>query len=175
MERTKHLFLFALLACVMILGLMILAGCSSSSNKVETSNTETSQGEKIMKWTTPPPMTIDQNKTYEATIKTNYGDIIVQLLPKEAPLAVNNFVFLSRQKFYDGVKFHRIIKGFMMQGGDPTGTGAGGPGYKFADEPVTRKPPARWRWLMPGRIPMAASSSSCWPITLCRPATPSLA
>ncbi|MBI2851146.1 MAG: peptidylprolyl isomerase [Chloroflexi bacterium] len=83
-------------------------------------------------------MTIDQNKEYTATIKTNYGDIVVQLLPKEAPLAVNNFVFLSRQGYYNGVKFHRIIKGFMMQGGDPTGTGAGGPGYKFADEPVTR-------------------------------------
>jgi cyclophilin family peptidyl-prolyl cis-trans isomerase len=84
-------------------------------------------------------MTIDQNKNYTATIKTNYGDITVQLLPKEAPLAVNNFVFLSRQGFYNGVKFHRIISGFMMQGGDPTGTGRGGPGYTFSEEPVTRK------------------------------------
>jgi peptidylprolyl isomerase len=87
----------------------------------------------------PPPMTIDQNKTYTATIKTNYGDIVIQLLPKEAPLAVNNFVFLARAGFYDGVKFHRVIKGFMIQSGDPTGTGRGGPGYKFADElPTTR-------------------------------------
>lgn len=101
-----------------------------------------------MQWTTPPPMTIDQNKTYQALIKTNFGDITVQLLPKDAPLAVNNFVFLSRQGFYEGVKFHRIIKGFMMQGGDPTGTGAGGPGYRFADEPVTRR-------YTPGTLAMA--------------------
>jgi cyclophilin family peptidyl-prolyl cis-trans isomerase len=93
-------------------------------------------------------MTIDQNKTYTATINTNFGDIVVQLLPKEAPLAVNNFVFLSRQGFYKGVKFHRIINGFMMQGGDPTGTGGGGPGYRFADEKVTRN-------YVPGTLAMA--------------------
>ncbi|MFH1382843.1 MAG: peptidylprolyl isomerase [Chloroflexota bacterium] len=91
-----------------------------------------------MRWSTPPAMAIDQNKEYTATIKTNYGDIVVQLLPKDAPLAVNNFVFLSQQGFYNGVKFHRVVKGFVIQGGDPTGTGTGGPGYKFADEPVTR-------------------------------------
>ena len=86
-----------------------------------------------------PPMTIDQNKTYTATIKTNYGDIVIQLLPKDAPLTVNNFVFLARAGFYGGVKFHRVVKGFMIQGGDPTGTGAGGPGYQFQDElPTTR-------------------------------------
>ena len=134
----KRTFLVVLPVCLMMLGMIVLAGCSSGSNKSETSNTNTSQGEKIMKWTTPPPITIDQNKTYTANISTNYGDITVQLLPKEAPLAVNNFVFLSRQKYYEGVKFHRIIKGFMMQGGDPTGTGGGDPGYRFADEPVTR-------------------------------------
>jgi cyclophilin family peptidyl-prolyl cis-trans isomerase len=84
-------------------------------------------------------MTIDQNKTYTATIKTNYGDIVIQLFPKEAPVTVNNFVFLARQGFYDGVKFHRVINGFMIQGGDPTGTGMGGPGYQFKDElPTTR-------------------------------------
>ncbi len=92
----------------------------------------------IMQWSSPPPMTIDKNKAYTATIKTNFGDITVQLFPKDAPLAVNNFVFLARQGFYNGVKFHRIVKGFVIQGGDPTGTGRGGPGYKFADEPVTR-------------------------------------
>ena len=93
---------------------------------------------KTMQWPNSPPMTIDQNKQYAATIKTNYGDIVVQLFPKDAPLTVNNFVFLARQGFYDGVKFHRIVKGFVIQSGDPTGTGSGGPGYKFADEKVTR-------------------------------------
>jgi len=89
-------------------------------------------------YSAPPPMTIDQNKQYTATIKTNYGDIVVELFPEDAPLAVNNFVFLARQGFYDGVIFHRVVKGFVIQSGDPTGTGMGGPGYKFADEPVTR-------------------------------------
>jgi cyclophilin family peptidyl-prolyl cis-trans isomerase len=83
-------------------------------------------------------MSIDQNKEYQATIKTNLGDIVVQLFPEDAPIAVNNFVFLARQGFYDGVKFHRVVKGFVIQGGDPTGTGTGSPGYKFADEKVTR-------------------------------------
>ena len=83
---------------------------------------------------TQPPLNIDENKTYTATMKTNHGDIGIQLLPKNAPLTVNNFVFLARDGYYEGVKFHRIVKGFMIQGGDPTGTGAGGPGYKFRDE-----------------------------------------
>jgi cyclophilin family peptidyl-prolyl cis-trans isomerase len=83
-------------------------------------------------------MTIDQNKQYTATIKTNYGDIVLQLFPKDAPVTVNNFVFLARQGFYNGVKFHRVVKGFVIQGGDPTGTGASGPGYRFADEKVTK-------------------------------------
>lgn len=91
-----------------------------------------------MQWPSPPPMTIDQDREYAATIKTNFGEIEVQLFPQDAPLAVNNFVFLARQGFYDGVKFHRVAKGFVIQSGDPTGTGAGGPGYKFADEEVTR-------------------------------------
>jgi len=91
-----------------------------------------------MQWSSPPPMTIDQNKQYTATIKTNYGEIVLELFPKDAPLAVNNFVFLARQDFYNGVKFHRVVQGFVIQAGDPTGTGTGGPGYKFADEKVTK-------------------------------------
>jgi len=83
-------------------------------------------------------MSINQGKEYVATIKTNFGDIVVQLFPKDAPIAVNNFVFLARQDFYNGVKFHRVVKGFVIQSGDPTGTGSGGPGYTFADEKVTR-------------------------------------
>ena len=81
-----------------------------------------------------PPMAIDKNKTYTATMKTNFGDIVIQLAAIQAPQTVNNFVFLAKDGFYDGVVFHRVVKGFMIQGGDPTGTGAGGPGYRFADE-----------------------------------------
>ena len=87
-------------------------------------------------YTAAPSMTIDQNKTYIATIKTTAGDIKVQLDAKNAPLTVNNFVFLARDKYYDGVIFHRVIKDFVIQGGDPKGDGTGGPGYQFADEPV---------------------------------------
>ena len=76
---------------------------------------------------------IKTGKSYTATIKTSVGDIVVEL-SKDTPVTTNNFVFLAKEKFYDGVIFHRVIPGFMIQGGDPTGTGMGGPGYKFADE-----------------------------------------
>ncbi|MGH2830884.1 MAG: peptidylprolyl isomerase [Vicinamibacterales bacterium] len=81
-----------------------------------------------------PPMKIDVKKTYTAVLKTSCGDITIALSPKTAPKTVNNFVFLAQQKFYDNTLFHRVIPDFMMQGGDPQGTGSGGPGYKFADE-----------------------------------------
>ncbi len=90
-------------------------------------------------WSSPPSMSIDKNKTYTATIHTTDGDMTVELFGNEDPITVNNFVFLSKEGFYNNVKFHRIIKGFMAQTGDPTGTGAGGPGYRFQDEKVTRK------------------------------------
>src|ERR1700761_1902216 len=82
----------------------------------------------------PPPMAIDTNKTYTATLHTSRGDIVCELYAKDAPKTVNNFVFLARENFYNGTKFHRVIADFMIQGGDPTGTGSGGPGYQFADE-----------------------------------------
>ncbi|HID53825.1 MAG TPA: peptidylprolyl isomerase [Anaerolineae bacterium] len=81
-----------------------------------------------------PEMVIDAGKTYEAIIKTNKGDMRFLLYDDEAPLAVNNFVFLANQGFYDGTIFHRVLADFMAQAGDPSGTGAGGPGYQFADE-----------------------------------------
>jgi len=79
-------------------------------------------------------MQIDLEKSYTATIVTGAGDLELELFAREAPNTVNNFVFLAREGFYDGTVFHRVIPGFMVQGGDPTGTGRGGPGYKFADE-----------------------------------------
>jgi cyclophilin family peptidyl-prolyl cis-trans isomerase len=86
----------------------------------------------------PPEMTIDPQRSYRATIETSAGTMTAELFTSDAPKTVNNFVFLAREGFYEGVIFHRVIKGFMIQGGDPTGTGTGGPGYKFADEPVKR-------------------------------------
>ena len=82
----------------------------------------------------PPPMTIDEKGKYTAVIKTDRGDITIRLMPEVAPVTVNNFVFLAREGFYDGTTFHRVIPGFVAQGGDPTGTGRGGPGYRFQDE-----------------------------------------
>ena len=86
-----------------------------------------------------PPMTIDTKKKYTATLKTDRGDLVLELFTADAPNTVNNFVFLVREGFYDGTVFHRVIAGFMAQGGDPTGTGRGGPGYTFADEFSKRK------------------------------------
>jgi cyclophilin family peptidyl-prolyl cis-trans isomerase len=88
----------------------------------------------MTQYTTPPEMLIDLDKSYSATLHTNHGDIAIDFDAQQSPLTVNNFVFLAREGFYDGVIFHRVIKGFMIQGGDPTGTGMGGPGYRFRDE-----------------------------------------
>ena len=89
-------------------------------------------------WASPPPMTIDPVSSYNAVLNTSVGNITVELLAAEAPNTVNNFVFLAREGFYENVIFHRTVEGFMIQGGDPTGTGGGGPGYTFDDEPVQR-------------------------------------
>ena len=86
------------------------------------------------KYSSPPAMTIDTNKKYSATFDTSRGQIICDLFAKDAPNTVNNFVFLAREGFYNGTTFHRVIPDFMVQGGDPEGTGRGGPGYKFPDE-----------------------------------------
>ena len=85
-------------------------------------------------WKSPPAMSLDANRSYRARIETALGTIVVRLFADKAPRTVNNFVFLAREGFYDGSTFHRVIKDFMAQGGDPTGTGTGGPGYRFEDE-----------------------------------------
>ncbi len=85
-------------------------------------------------WKTPPEMPIDPKKKYKARIDTDKGVIVAELFADKAPKTVNNFVFLAREGFYDGTIFHRVINDFMAQGGDPTGTGTGGPGYRFGDE-----------------------------------------
>ena len=87
-----------------------------------------------MEWKQPPATEIDAEKNYKIAMQTSRGLIEIDLFAQHAPKTVNNFVFLARQGFYNGVKFHRVISNFMVQGGDPTGTGRGGPGYKFEDE-----------------------------------------
>ena len=102
----------------------VKGGCSSNPAAVL----------KKPSWKTPPAMAIDTAKTYTATVKTDAGSFVITLDDKHAPKTVNNFVFLAQQKFFNCIIFHRVIPGFMDQTGDPTGTGSGGPGYKFADE-----------------------------------------
>jgi cyclophilin family peptidyl-prolyl cis-trans isomerase len=89
-------------------------------------------------FTTPPAMEINSAHSYQVSMHTSKGQMKIDLFAKDTPQTVNNFVFLARQGYYDNTPFHRIIKGFMIQGGDPTGTGRGGPGYQFNDEPITR-------------------------------------
>jgi cyclophilin family peptidyl-prolyl cis-trans isomerase len=88
----------------------------------------------VKQYPQPPALTIDLDTAYRATLHTNHGEIALELFPAEAPLAVNSFLFLAGEGYYDGVTFHRVVPGFVIQGGDPTGTGRGGPGYKFRDE-----------------------------------------
>lgn len=121
---------------------VILTSCSHETpaqNSLAPSPGERSAGviqEKIME---KPPMQIDQSKTYTATLKTSVGDIVITLNAKETPITVNNFVSLAKNNFYNNTIFHRVIKGFMIQGGDPDGTGMGGPGYQFDDESITEE------------------------------------
>ena len=87
-------------------------------------------------YSSPPGMALDPGSDYAADFRTNYGNFRIELLASQTPITVNNFVFLAKQGFYDGLTFHRVIENFMIQGGDPTGTGGGGPGYRFEDEIV---------------------------------------
>jgi peptidyl-prolyl cis-trans isomerase B (cyclophilin B) len=113
--------------------LAALAGCGAVP---AAANAAKKEGQSVAQkqWSKPPEMTIDPNKTYTAVFKTDAGEFKVQLFANRTPKTVNNFVFLARQGFYDGTTFHRVLANFMAQGGDPTGTGMGGPGYKFEDE-----------------------------------------
>ncbi len=112
-------------------------GEDAQKSTPEANGTQTTTGNakaNIKQYGAPPALAIDPNKTYTATIKTDAGDVKVELLPKDAPDAVNNFVFLAKDGFYDGVTFFRVIPGFVAQAGDPTGTGSGGPGYDLPFE-----------------------------------------
>ena len=129
----------ALILVALALTAFVLAACSGSEPPTPTAsvpNTQTVGEVAITQYSSPPAMSIDAAKSYTATLKTNHGEITIELFAFDAPVTVNSFVFLAREKFYDGVIFHRVIDGFMIQGGDPTGTGTGGPGYRFQDEIV---------------------------------------
>jgi cyclophilin family peptidyl-prolyl cis-trans isomerase len=131
------------LSLLFVTALLVITGCGSKVISTTGGSNMTKQ------WSTPPAVTIDASKKYTATFDTSLGTFKVELLASESPKTVNNFVFLARQGFYDGTIFHRIIKSFMIQGGDPTGTGMGGPGYNIPDELPVKHPYA------PGIVAMA--------------------
>ena len=114
----------------------IESGCWSAAGRGASETEATGGNVAHQQWSNAPEMVIDTNKTYRATLETSAGNIEVEFFPKDAPQTVNNFVCLARAGYYDGTPVHRIVQGFVIQGGDPTGTGSGGPGYKFADEPI---------------------------------------
>lgn len=135
----KDFFLYILIIIIAILGLMFLFSQKTpKSEEIPKKEATISSDINAKKYTSAPKMEINPSKKYSATILTNRGSIVVELFAKETPVTVNNFIFLAKDGFYDGIKFHRVIKDFMIQGGDPNGNGSGGPGYQFADEKITR-------------------------------------
>ncbi|HLJ67949.1 MAG TPA: peptidylprolyl isomerase [Chloroflexota bacterium] len=122
-----RIFLFGVAA-------LMLAGCGSPSSAPGPTPSPTA---RQLSWSQPPPMTINVHHNYSAVVETTDGTFTIRLLPKVAPITVNNFVFLARHRFYAHILFHRIIQDFMVQTGDPLGTGLGGPGYSIKDEKVT--------------------------------------
>ncbi len=124
----KPIKLSRLVSSILITSVLLLASCAGTAPNAP------GTPPKRKTYSAPPPMKIDTGKQYTATIETKKGKLVLELFAKDVPVTVNNFVFLAREGFYDGVIFHRIIPDFMAQGGDPEGTGRGGPGYSFADE-----------------------------------------
>lgn len=125
-------------AALLLVALVALVGCTTKQSTPKQGTTTpaptTEQSAQPKQWKEAPAMQIDPAKKYNAIVKTSLGDMTFELWTDSAPKTVNNFAFLANQKFYDGVIFHRIIKEFMVQTGDPTGTGRGGPGYRIVDE-----------------------------------------
>ncbi len=141
MDGIKRLYGLSLWILILLLLVAPLAACGRQPEappdvaETEEIGEEVGQG-KDLQWDSPPELTIDIEKVYIATLITEKGEVRVELFSQDAPITVNNFVFLAEQGFYNETNFHRVLSGFMAQGGDPTGTGAGGPGYQFEDEIV---------------------------------------
>lgn len=129
-SANRNVQIIALVAILLAVAFMIWSIVSSQQPKESAVSTPVAKH-----YASAPAMTIDKSKQYTATVKmAKGGEFVIQLYPDKAPATVNNFVFLARDGYYNGVTFHRVLEGFMAQGGDPTGTGSGGPGYEFANE-----------------------------------------
>ncbi|MEK7680710.1 MAG: peptidylprolyl isomerase [Patescibacteria group bacterium] len=130
------------LVIILVTAALLLKGGKKENNmpsfdslKLKTTGSQEAKPQLNLALYNTPIMIIDQNKKYTAKFKTTAGDFEIELNAKDTPITANNFVFLAKKKFYDGTPFHRVINGFMIQGGDPRGDGTGGPGYTFQDEP----------------------------------------
>jgi len=137
----KDFIVYIIILFGVIIGTVLLFSQKTQDNLVkDTMKRDVTDSSNIPtgSYTSPPKMEIDINRKYTADIITSLGEIQIELFSKETPVTVNNFIFLSKQGFYDNTIFHRIIKDFMIQGRDPKGDGTGGPGYRFADEKITR-------------------------------------
>jgi cyclophilin family peptidyl-prolyl cis-trans isomerase len=121
---------------ILVMTTLLATSCASEAPEPAPTPTPTPHPKS---YSEPPAMTIDTSKQYIATIETEKGNLVLELFASDVPMTVNNFVFLAREGFYDGTTFHRVIPGFMAQGGDPTGTGTGNPGYAFPDEFTAHK------------------------------------
>lgn len=141
-EGKPHILGFFLYILFIVLGIIVAIFLFSENNLQQTQQmnqqSTSSANVSAKKYTSASKLTIDTKKNYSATLITNKGNITVELFAKDVPNAVNNFIFLSKENFYNGTKFHRIVKDFMIQGGDPKGDGTGDPGYTFADEKITK-------------------------------------
>jgi cyclophilin family peptidyl-prolyl cis-trans isomerase len=141
-RRRARNAIWIVLGAILLVALIWMMISSTLENQAAQNQTEAAPTaatgateQEPKQYTSPPPMTIDGEKEYLATVKmAEGGEFVIQLFPDKAPITVNSFVFLAREGYFDGVTFHRVIDGFMAQGGDPTGTGGGGPGYTFVNE-----------------------------------------
>jgi len=139
-QQTIRIVAIAAIAVAIVAIVWVIASSQKKPTQATTSGTtpavvQTTTRGGTKQYSSAPPMQIDKAKQYTATVKmANGGEFVIQLYPDKAPITVNSFVFLARQGYFDGLTFHRVLEGFMAQGGDPTGTGGGGPGYQFVNE-----------------------------------------
>ena len=140
MDKKIGIIIIVFTIGAMIIGVWLLSRTNNTPSKEITVTDNSASTSAVKKqYAKAPAMQIDTTKTYEATMETSKGTMVFSLFADETPVTVNNFVFLSQAGFYNSTVFHRIIADFMIQGGDPKGNGTGSPGYKFADEPITRE------------------------------------
>jgi len=136
--QLKDFLLYILLLILLMLGIIVVFSKKNTSHELNSSYESTKSAILKKQYASFPKMEISDGKKYQAAIFTNKGSLKIELFAKETPKTVNNFIFLAKEGFYDGTIFHRVVKDFMIQGGDPKGDGTGGPGYTFPDEKITK-------------------------------------